>query len=336
MKMKTCTLVLLLVLLLTVTCTEEIDVSTGNPAIPVVYCIFDPRDSVYSVLLTKTFYGERSAQDLARDTDRITLKNAKITLEAWKQGYPVWSTSFQLADYGRDSGFFSSSKGCAFLTKNVLSKTFGYGPIEQLHSIFDDFRLVVSYDNSMEAAIARIEVTSGKPFITFPKNNSTPFSLYDLLPYYIEFYSLERLYYELRFRIRYLEHKDTWIECIHEFNYRQNIDVENGKFKQDIDPNKFFSRLAENFPDSTGVNLRKFVSLDLILYGGSTAIKTFIDSYYSENDHGYKLWNCFLNGIGLFAIKSHTSITDLNIGQVTLDSLALGQYTKELKFSRWR
>jgi hypothetical protein len=43
---------------------EEIDLFTGSPSLPVVYCILDPLDSVYRVQLTKTFYGERSAQEL--------------------------------------------------------------------------------------------------------------------------------------------------------------------------------------------------------------------------------------------------------------------------------
>jgi hypothetical protein len=327
---------ILLSILLLGSCREEVDLFTGSPAVPVVYCIIDPLDSVYRVQLTKTFYGERSAQELAQDPDMVVLRNAMVTLEAWKQGYRIWKTDFQSVNYGRDSGFFSSSPGCAFITRGVLNRSIGYQLSESFEPVFDYFRLVVSYENGNEPAIARIQASTGKPRIEFPRNNGGFVNLYDSIPYYVEFHYSERIYYDLRFKIRYLEQTDTWVERIHEFSYRRNPLAQKGLFRQEINPARFFKQLAENFPDSTGIISRKFVSLDFELYAGSPSLKTYVDTYNSESDHGHELWNCFNNGIGLFALKSHSSITDLIMEQTTLDSLALGTATKALKFSRWR
>jgi hypothetical protein len=60
-----------------------------------------------------------------------------------------------------------------------------------------------------------------------------------------------------------------------------------------------------------------------------------MNTYYTDNDKGYELWNCFHNGIGLFALKNYTAMTNLIMDQKTKDSLADGQYTRQLLFSKW-
>jgi hypothetical protein len=83
------------------------------------------------------------------------------------------------------------------------------------------------------------------------------------------------------------------------------------------------------------VDYRKPATLDIALYVGSENYKQYIDAYNTDNDHGYTLWNCFHGGIGLFALKDKTVLTDLEMNQQTKDSLAYGMYTKHLKFSKW-
>jgi hypothetical protein len=255
-----------------------------------------------------------------------------ITLEAWKDGYRIWNTSFEPTEYGRNPGFFTSAPGSAFETTNVLTKTFGLGTQSQ---IIDYYRLVVNFENNPEAAISRISSSISSPSIIFPTKGLKEFKLYDSIPYYVEFLSREQYYYELRLKLNYLEQSENVVEKYCEFGYRYNIPVENGPFRQEIKPDKFFRLLAENLKDSVKVLSRKFVSLDLYIYMGSSSVKNYFETYYSDNDHGYKLWNCFSNGIGLFGLRASSSLVGLRMDQTTLDSLSMGRYTKGLKFNRW-
>jgi hypothetical protein len=104
----------------------------------------------------------------------------------------------------------------------------------------------------------------------------------------------------------------------------------------EISPAVFFRKLAACFPlDAVPVDYRKSTTLDLELYVGSENYKQYVDSYYSDNDHSYTLWNCFHGGIGLFALKDKTVLSDLEMDRWTKDSLANGMLTKHLKFVKW-
>ncbi|TSA33888.1 MAG: DUF4249 family protein [Porphyromonadaceae bacterium] len=318
-----------------ISCSEDLDILTGSESIPVVYCIINPQDSVFNVLLTRTFSGYKSAPEMAQDPAFIAYQRAKITLEAWSKGFRIWETVFSAMPYGRDTGFFSSAPGCAFETRNVLSSFFGYSSLENPDTLFDDLRLVIDYQDNHEPSYARIAANIAKPKIIYPIYTYKEFRLYDSIPYYIEFNTSDRLYYDLRCKIHYREEANSIEDKTIDFSVHPDIDTKDGPQFLFINPDKFFKRLAKAFPDSKDVIQRDLISLDLELHVGSSSLRTFMDTYYSDNDQGYQLWNNFHNGIGLFALKAYTSLSKLVMDQRTKDSLAWGRYTKDLKFNRW-
>jgi hypothetical protein len=235
----------------------------------------------------------------------------------------------------RDSGVFSSEPGCTFETKDVLQNFFGSRLLGNTDSLFDYFRLVVYYDDHKEPAYSRIPANNDKPRITSPIISAKTFNLCDTVPYHIDFYASDEYYYDLRCRLYYYELTDKREKKTYEFSYRNNIPTQNGIHSQVISPNPFFLRLADKFPDSKDVVRREFISCDFILNMGSKSLKTYMTTYHADNDHGYELWNCFHNGIGLFALRSYATLTNMRMDPKTLDSLAIGRYTKDLKFMRW-
>lgn len=318
-----------------VACSDELDILTTSESIPVVYCIMNPQDSIYKILLTRTFSGNKSASDLAQDTALISYQRAKVTMEAWSNGYLVWETAFTKMPINRDSGLFSSEPGCAFETKNVLSKTFGYQSVEHIQLLFDYLRIVVDYQDNHEPAFARIKAYTGKPEILYPIYSYKGFNLYDSIPYRLVFTSSDKLYYDLRCKFHYQEVSQAVTDRILDFSIQPNINTISGTKLFYVRPDNFFRRLAEAFKSETSPSEKKFISLDLELQVGSPSLRLYLDNYNTDNDQGYKLWNCFHNGIGLFALKSYSSLANLHMDQRTLDSLAWGRYTKDLKFNRW-
>jgi hypothetical protein len=330
------TVYILIIIGVCASCSEDFNVFSDTPSVPVVYCILDVQDTVYKVLVTKTFSGNQSAEDMAKDPEMISLKNAKVTLEAWKLGYPVWSTSLKPVSYPRDTGFFSSTAQCAFETRNVMADYFGLRLFDEgKDSLFETLRLVVDYGDYSKPTYARIDAHMGKPDITYPVKSFKTLSLCDTVPYYIQFYGSSRYYYDLRCNLTYSELSDARTIKTLDFSIRQNIQVQTGLFTYVVDQDRFFMRLAQSFDDTPDVVRRDVISVDLRLCIGSQPLKTFMQTYNSDNENGYQLWNCFTNGIGLFALKTYSVLPNLKMDQHTLDSLSLGRYTKQLKFNRW-
>ncbi|MDD2569760.1 MAG: hypothetical protein PHN30_05120 [Bacteroidales bacterium] len=317
-------------------CSDELDILTGAESVPVVYCVIDVRDSVYKVLLTKTFAGDRSAYEMAKDPDVISFKNAKITMEAWKSSYPIWSTEFIPVSDTRDSGIFASDAGCSFASMEVMGDFFGQPFYESTPDRwFEYLRIVIDYGDQSNSTYARINSNLDHPSITFPVRGYNTFNICDTVPYRIQFYSSQKLFYDLGCTFRYSEESNDVTSKSIDFSICSNIPVQTGPTTYLINQSLFFKRLAQSIPDSDDVVQRKFISLDLRLFVASQPMKVFMDTYFSDNENGYQLWNCFHNGIGLFALKTSSVLDNLKLDQRSLDTLASGSYTRDLKFIKW-
>ncbi len=319
-------------------CSEEVELATDNKPVPVVYCIFHSADSVYRVLLSKTFNGKLNAYQMAQDTHYIYYQNAKVTLEAWEKGILIWQTELKPVGTTRDTGVFSSMSGYAYETKEVMSTYFRNDWAENFNDqgIVDYLRLVINTPENEEPAYARIKPVFGNPRIEYPVYNYKTLNLCDSTAYYLEFYTSKKAYYDIRCRFRYTEYSDVTRKKELEFTIKANLNVGDGLHHQKITQDQFFRTLAVNFPpESAGVISRVCTSVDLELLVGSQSFKTYIETYHIDNDLGYTLWNCFHGGIGLFAQVSKAVLKNLKMDDKTRDSLANGQYTKHLGFSKW-
>ena len=89
--------------------------------------------------------------------------------------------------------------------------------MEKPEEMFEFLRLVVYYDETTEPAYSRIQIKSGKPVIKYPISNHKPLSLYDSIPWRIEFFASDQLYYDMVFKINYSELTDVLKKKSHEF-----------------------------------------------------------------------------------------------------------------------
>ncbi len=311
-------------------CSNELDVLSEPVTEPVIFCVLGMQDSVYKVVLSKTFSGEQSAYEMAQDTAEIYYKNARITLEAWSQGYQIWETEFHPIQATRATGLFSSKPGYAYESSDVL-------PFNNEDSqVIDYVRLVVKTPDREEPAYARIPPYVRKPTISFPQPREKKFNLCDTIVYYLKMHGSPRRYYDLRCTFRYIEYTDAPRHRSVEFIIKQNLLFTDEPKILYLTPEVFFWKLAACFPpDTIAVDYRAVTTLDLHLCVGSETFKTYIDTYHSDNDNGLRMWNCFTGGIGVFALKNQTSLTNLEMDRWTKDSLANGSFTKHLKFTKW-
>jgi len=95
-------------LILISACENETDIYLPSKSIPVVYAVFNDKDTVHNIYLTKSFGARRSAQDASQNPDSLYFPDASVTVGfkhlrrgAWKdhQTKKVFANS-------KDSGFF--------------------------------------------------------------------------------------------------------------------------------------------------------------------------------------------------------------------------------------
>ena len=104
-------LIFMTILFSTASCTEDLDVVGSGIPVPVVYCLLNPNDTVNYATLTKSFTGEESALEMAKDTDLRYYENADIYLEIiTESGWPVKYAPFtKIPGPTKNPGIFAES-----------------------------------------------------------------------------------------------------------------------------------------------------------------------------------------------------------------------------------
>jgi hypothetical protein len=75
--------------------------------------------------------------------------------------------------------------------------------------------------------------------------------------------------------------------------------------------------------------------LDLVLLTASTEYFNYMDLNRMADDYGGQVTTNITGGLGLFAFRYQTRVTNLFLGPVTMDSLVNGRYTRHLNFKDW-
>lgn len=81
--------------------------------------------------------------------------------------------------------------------------------------------------------------------------------------------------------------------------------------------------------------VRKFTSLDLIMYAGDFWFRDYAETYENAGDLDLPPKGNISNGIGLFTMVRTAVKDNMTFDRTSFDSLCKGQYTKQLGFVRW-
>jgi hypothetical protein len=83
------------------------------------------------------------------------------------------------------------------------------------------------------------------------------------------------------------------------------------------------------------VDYRLFDRMEFILHTGSAEFYHYIDLNRISDDYGGQIVTNITGGLGVFALKFQTKVTNIFLGPITMDSLMYGRYTKHLNFKNW-
>jgi hypothetical protein len=324
-----------------ISCSNEFNLRTPEDSVPVVYFIMNPADSIFKLTLTKTFSGDESGYNLARNPDEVYYQKADLRLEGWAKQYKVWESIFHLTANSKVPGIFTENPGFCYETKNEFTLEQSDNTFANNYDDITDFRLVLNLPGLDLPVLSRISLVP-IPTRIYP---ATPMRVLDLCPDGVNYkagikFDKEKIKYcELICLFRYLVYQstgETWRSDSVTFTLRKNIPIYDDKAITIIDPQFFFTRLADNITPINDTIVRKFKSLDLIFLAGDANFQTYYDTYINSGNVDLPPAGNINRGIGLFSmVRSIRIEKKMSMNYRTLDYLSSSEYTRQLGFVRW-
>lgn len=319
--MRNCCIVLLMITAVSSSCSTRLDLLNEAEPIPVVYCQINPNDHTYYLTLTRTFSGDANAYVLARDSDQVFYSQADIRIEGWIDEFKVWETLFKPSGKSKLPGIFPEGPGYCYESANNGRFT----------NAVTSFRLVMNLPGMASPAFSKISIV-GPPIVQSRWDNQI--SLY---PRNYEIGIAPgpgSAYCDLVCVFRYQQLEGTWVNHSDTFLLRRDINFEAGRTDY-LYADLFYKQIAANIKPVNDAIVRKFTSLDLIFYAGDIHFRDYVDTYGNAGNLDLPPKGNITNGLGLFTMRRSTTKPGMTLDRWTLDSLCLGQYTKQLGFVRW-
>lgn len=303
-------------LLIFPSCSNSLDVLDPIDPIPIVYCQINPTDKIFYLTLTRTFSGDGSAYDLARDANQIFYDSADIRLEGWENQYKVWENQFEPSDRSKYPGIFPETPGYCFeLSNNGL-----------IINTITTVRLVINLPGISSPVFSRISLMPVPPV---PSRYDHEIALY---PNGYEFDCPNGPYLQLLCAFNYQEYEGLWVDHSVTFTLRKEFIIPGGNT---LYADMFFNRLVQNIAPINDTILRKFISLDLICLVGDKNFKDYMNTYENSSNQDLPLKGNINNGYGLFAMVTSVKYVNMFFDRHSFDSLCKGEIAGKLGFVRW-
>jgi len=326
-------IVLYIITVLLAACSNEIDLLEPAEPIPVVYGIICPDDSVHSVRLSRTFDGSETPEIDARVADSLYFKNAQVYLELRSSGGKVLERLEMVRSSidDREPGIFAPSPNIVYQGSNFLIRQ---GSKETSEITYHLAINLPDYDKSVYST-ARIP---GDPEISGNIFDYEEISIFNNFsnPKKISISSNEDFASETIIEFFYDNKIDgEWIAD--SFIYKVDLGPGRGKgFEREFSPEWLYGLFANRIPENTDVEARRFNCLEITRKLISPEYTYYLATLDYSPDFYTGIFSNIVNGKGLFAAYSKSQIIGITFSDQMMDSLAMGKYTKELGFLRWR
>jgi hypothetical protein len=306
-------------------CSTDIDINATNQDTPIVYCILNTADTFQYVRLQKTYLIDQAALEYPPHPDSLIFPGEiVISLERWQNDKVVETFRFKpTEEIKKDTGFFPSEKHILYRAKAKILP-------EQLYRLY-------IYIGSKEKVLYAETRTLGALRVVDPiPLNVRKVSLYEGNNYTCRWQPVEEAgVYQVMLRFNYNETRDG-VTTLKTINWPQGYSNPGSNIEylsKDISGARFMHILEETLKAEPGV-VRQAVDVDFQILSGGVELKYYIESTApSEGALMEKpVYSNVTNGIGLFSSMAEVNVTGLFLSGVTLDSIAYGQYTRDLGF----
>jgi hypothetical protein len=305
-------------------CSNDFDVNDAWKDYTVVYGILNKADSLQIIRVSKSFLGNGDALSMAQVADSIYYnKPLSVNIEEWLNGNLSKTIILHKdSSIARESGVFANNKNYYYVTSEPLSSSGLYKLVIQVNgkTVTSETQMIPDfYINNVPSTIAFSTTSS------FRFNITTPANARIFQPYFRFFY------YELTATDTVKKYMDF------ELPTYTSITLTGGEIiNVEYPGSKFYEFVASNIKYNSHV-IKRYAAKGSILisvYAGSNELYAYLQ--VSAPTSGLLLdkptYSNISNGIGLFTSRFTKYIPAKSLTSRTLDSLALGVYTKNLLF----
>jgi hypothetical protein len=312
--------------LLLVSCQKEFTVTTEKQEAYAVYCLLNLKDSAQYVRINRVFLTPVDPSVYLQEADSVNI-NAEyfeVTLQPFLEDIAEPPLVFHPSeDYIKEDGTFSTGHYKTFKTSRYLLPDRNY--------VLSVRNLQTGYEMKAETEIfgRRTIENTFKETRYYDINQYHPEQLDydgDLTPGQWEKMIYRFLYYEYRgdqITMKYVDWR-------HDFAKSAAAGTDSTTFQLS---DEVLNYLADNIPADTGVR-RKAVGLDKMLLLNDKKLTIFIQ--YSEDQssgHYIPVMTNFDQGAGLLASRYYYTYFALKFRKETIDTLAYGRFTRQLRFA---
>jgi hypothetical protein len=307
-------------------CNNELDVFDDWKDNTIVYGLLNASDSQQVIRVSKSFLGEGNAYNMAQIHDSIYYnKPITVKIEEWLNGNLVKTISLHKdSSIARDSGVFEYQKNYYFVTNEVLNADAQYKLNIQIDgkTVSSETKMINSFSLINVPAAISFTSTSLKFSIKTPANARL------IQP------NLRFFYYEITATDTTKHFFDIKLPI-----YTTNTIDGNEIISIEYPSIKFFDAVKNHVKENSQVIKRVPAqgSIQIITYAGSNDLYAYMQ--VSAPSTGLSMdkpsYTNIVNGLGLFTSRYTKREIPKSLAQRTIDSLAMGIYTKHLKFSNY-
>lgn len=315
-------IVLAALFIFNISCRKDLEVVIPNNEHFAVYCLINPRDTAQYVRIDRLFTSSDDPYQYVSLTDSIHIdpESVSVIIEESKEGVikrliPLFPSN----DYQKDEGLFTGEGYFTYKTTSLL-----YGDRDYTLRIEDQ-----KTGSVMSATVAPI----GNRNLEYSFRETRYYNLAQYVPEALEYDgSLNPGQFEKRLmRLLYYEYSDTDTAMkVVDWRYTWNKDYnEDTTFQLS---RGFLEHIASNISPSPGI-YREAIGVDKIIILNDAILTSYIE-YIDDMTpaHYIPQFTNFNTGAGIFASRYYYTYFALKLKDATLDSLAYGEYTKNLGF----
>ena len=316
-------------------CDQELDISTKGQDTPVVFAVINPKDSIHSIRISHSFKGNPDGAILAQNPDSTCYDTLTPKLEFYtKTGWKYHEINFlPVQNSIREEGYFSRQGLQLYQFHSKISEYF----IKGTHVVLN-----------ISKGTQQDKITAIADYIEPPKIFAPKQGLHTNLDFYPV--SVEVVFedppefarYELHvmFHIKsIMKSGDTVLQTIDKTFTRDSGNEgrprEYSHLSILVPGDLILAQVRQDVKKDNEVDYRLFDRIEFILHTGSAEFYNYLDLNRMSDDYGGQVITNITGGLGVFALKYQTKVTNIFLGPITMDSLMHGRYTRNLNFKNW-
>lgn len=319
-------LILALVLVVIISaCDEDATIYLQNTSIPIVYAVFNDRDTIHNVYLTRSFGAKEDAKYSSQNPDSLYFSNASVTIGFKNQGGNSWNDYLaeQIFNNSKDSGFFRYPGN-------------RYYQIEyELKTSVDSIRVQIDIPdhNNIEAKIEKMQQLK----IVAPQNGQQYISLVPDRPLLILWDQGGHDWSEFDISFEFIEEtaqgfRSKWVDIQNTQYFISPYE----KYRQLALPyDEFISQVILQVNEDPKV-LRTYIGyVKLHIVGGGSEMVEYMKYLDGFSDYNFNGYTNVANGMGLVTSATESFKDSLRFDYETKQTLLNEPRLKKLKISPW-